>query len=149
MDMEISKKKKRKKASKKKIKAKSKVNRPVSIIKLDGPRYDEEDRMHFSSNDLMMYDLAEHKLANVNQAIQLKAQAANEATHAYQQTIQQLKVETNSLRVEQDSHTDRLKEIREAIESEYVIDMGDVTFDDGTGLIHKGSSYVFRGQRKK
>jgi len=133
----------------KKKKKRLKKTKAEGTLGIDGPTFDSEERMHFSQNDLIKYDLAEHKLANTNQIIQLKAQAAQEATHQYQQLIQQIKVATSELKKEQEKYTEQLNDIRNKIEVVYGIDMNECTFDDATGLIHKGSSYVLRGQRKK
>lgn len=99
-----------------------------------GPDH-RDGEMYFSPHDLVRFELAQERVVNVDQAIELRRREASEAQRQHDARMQSIAVEVAKLRALKSKREDALRDLRAELAKVYDLDLARITYDDETGLI--------------
>lgn len=103
-------------------------------FKIAGPEIRDGEK-YFSPEDLALYELAQYKVANARQAVQLKQHEADDYQRRANEKLSQLQFQVKQLRAFENQKKDALLRLQSAIAKAYDVDLSKVTYDDETGRI--------------
>lgn len=90
---------------------------------------------HFSPEDLQAYELAQYKVLNAKQAVQLKVHEIEEYQRKANFKLAQMQALLKQVQAYEKQYRDRLVELQAAITKKYGVDLSKITYDDETGRI--------------
>lgn len=120
----------------KKAKTRKRKTRKKGSEILVGPDM-RDGLLHFSKEDLMVYELAQYKVANASQSIRLKMAEIENVKRAMSEKINTLSQDIADLTKYVEEEKNKLKALQEEIEKVYNVDMKEITYDDVTGRIYR------------
>ena len=115
---------------------------------LVGPRV-HEGELYFSKEDLSRFELAQYKVANTLQGIQIKKNQVSAIRRKAEQDIAQVQAEIVALQHTVEKLKMEFSNLRQLVEKEYGLDLsesGRVTYDDETGRIYDDGHPVLAAQ---
>lgn len=130
-----------KKIRKKRAPRKKKPVLSAMASALEGPSI-RDGELYFGTTDLQKYELAQYKVGNTTQAIQLQHREAEDIKRKAEQHLNTIGKHIVQLQIQQKSQANGLKALQTAIGERYNIDVSVMTYDDETGRIYVGDSVV-------
>jgi homogentisate 1,2-dioxygenase len=126
-----------KKRTPKKVTKKKTARRAVNQrnFSFDGPVYND-GVMHLSPMDLMKFELAQAKAANLAQAHVLKKQEMAEQQRQFNERMHRLRQESSQLQVASKDAAGALAVARKELSEAYNMDLERIIYDDQSGKIH-------------
>jgi hypothetical protein len=91
--------------------------------------------VHFSPYDLARFELVQHKVANMRQALLLKRSEQLTLQHGYEVTSRKLREEEVQIEALLRVKEQEWKQLRDELQGLYKLNFDELTYDDTTGLL--------------
>jgi hypothetical protein len=114
--------------------AKQEENIPYTKVAQQGPII-IDGQLYFNPLDLARFELAQHKVANMRQAIAIKRGEQINLQHGYEVTSRRLREEEAQIEALLRVKEKEWKDLRDELQETYKVNFDDLTYDDVTGLL--------------